>query len=532
MGRRSGSGRLPWRSSAALAGVAALLLGACSAGGDDDGGGSGASGGGRGTLRYGYDLAAQFTNTFDISTSNGDCDAIPLFHIFDTLVHKEPGNELTPGLAESWEVVDPSTLELKLREGVTFHDGTSMDAAAVQQSLERAAKNDQLTDLAKIEDYEVVDDLTLRLTFSDPIAVQMPASFTGRDGMVMAPASTNEKPIGAGPFRFDGYEPGAAIRLTKYEDHWNADAYQFAGIDFVQTATGPPAVTALQAGDVDVIRMEAESVPALEEQGARYEVATQPTGAYLQFEFRQGFPPDDPEPTPFAKTEVRQAIAHAIDRERINEVVQGGRGEVASQPFPEDSPAYVPALADRYPYDPEKAKELLTEAGYPDGFEFTMAIPGGDITNMERQATLLQEMLQAVGLKPKIERILGSDIGTQFYIVGNGDAFAAAELDSTFPTGKLKSAYGNDQFVALWDGAERDDITDLMAQAEGTTDLDETYGLVQEASKISVENALDVPIAFMPQFMGYDTDRVGGTLRAQTNICDPPDLSQVTVTGS
>ncbi|HEX5613741.1 MAG TPA: ABC transporter substrate-binding protein [Acidimicrobiia bacterium] len=512
-------------SVVALILAVALSAAACSAGGDDSDDGDG-GGGGDAILRYGYDAEAQFTNTFDIAQSTGDCDSIVFAQIFDTLVHKAPGNVLEPGLAESWEVVDPSTLRLQIRDGVTFHDGTTFDAQAVADGLEHNATSEQLVDLGKIEEFRVVDDLTLELVMSEPIAGQMPASFTGRDGMIMAAASTAEDPIGAGPFVFDGWDEGSEIRVRKYADYWDADAYAFDGIDFVQTGTGPPAVTALKSGGVDLIRFEAESYEELAGDDS-FEVIAQPTGAYLQFEFRQAHQGEE---TPFADVRVRQAINHAIDREQINEVVQNGLGEVASQPFPKDSPAYVPELADRYPYDPERARELLAEAGYADGFEFIVAIPGGGIANMESQINLLVPMLEAVGLRPQVERILASDIGTQFYIVGRGDAFAAAELDTTFPTGKLKNNYGNDQYVAIWDGAERDDITELMLDAEATADLDETYELVRQGVRIAVEEALDVPIAFMPQFLAYDRERVGGEVGGQTNICDPPNLRRATVT--
>jgi peptide/nickel transport system substrate-binding protein len=508
------------RVAAAVAIASAVLAGACGS----DGGGGG-DGGGR-ILRYGYDLSAQFTNTFDVQKSRGDCDSIALAPLYDTLVHKKPGNELEPGLAESWKILDPTTIEVTLREGLVYSDGSPLNADALQQALEHNSKNDQLSDLRKIETYTKVDERTLRMKMKQPIAAQMPATFTARDGMPMKPGSTSEQPIGAGPFVLASFQPGAKISLRKNDKYWNDEVYKgLDGIDLTQTGTGPPAVSALLAGDLDLVRMEADSYADVKQRGG-YEVVVQSTGAYLQFEFRQNF---KDKPTPFANKLVRQAVSHALDRKKINDVVQDALGEVASQPFPKDSPAYVPEVADLYPYDPEKAKALLDRAGYPDGFEFVMAIPGGNIANMERQSTLVQQMLDAIGLKAKVNRILGSDIATQYYILGKGDAFVAAELDSTFPTGKLQNNYGVGQFVAIWDGVERDDITDLMLKAQATTSLDETYRLVREGVKIAMNEALDVPIAFMPQLMAYDKNRVSGTIGGQTNICDPPDLTQAVV---
>jgi peptide/nickel transport system substrate-binding protein len=504
--------------------VGAVVAGACSAGGSSDGGG-GASGG---VLRYGYDMSAQFTNTYDIQKSKGDCDAIVLAPIYDTLVHKKPGNVLEPGLLEKWSVVDPSTLELTLRDGLVFSDGTRFDSDALQKGLEHNAKNDQLSDLRKVAGYEQVDDRTLRLTMKKPIAIQMPATLSNRDGMIMKPGSTSEDPIGAGAFVLTSSQPGTKISVRKNDKYWDKDAYTgLAGIDFTQTGTGPPAVAALLAGDLDLVRMEADSYADLKDKSG-YKVVVQPTGAYLQFEFRQSY---KNKPTPFANLKVRQAISYAIDRKKINDVVQDGLGEVASQPFAKDSQAYDPEIANLYPYDPAKAKQLLAEAGYPDGFEFTMAIPGGNISNMERQSTLLQQMLSAVGIKAKVNRILGSDIATQYYILGKGDAFAAAELDTTFPTGKLQNNYGVGEFVAIWNGTQDPAMTKLMTDAQATTDINDTYDKVRQGVTTAMQNALDVPIAFMPQLMAYDTSRVSGTVGGQTNICDPPNLTKTVVKG-
>jgi len=508
------------RVAIASAVAVTALAGACGSGGSSSSSGR--------ILRYGYDLSAQFTNTFDVQQSKGDCDSIAMAPIYDTLVHKGPGNKLTPELLESWKIVDPSTLDVTLRPNLVFSDGTPLNADALQQALQYNSKNDQLSDLRKIDSYTKIDDRTLRIKMKQPIAATMPSTFSDRDGMPMKPGSTSDKPIGAGPFVLSSYQPGSKISLRKNDKYWNKNAYQgLDGIDLTQTGTGPPAVTALLAGDLDLVRMEADSYNDVKNKSG-YGVVVQPTGAYLQFEFRQKF---HDAPTPFANKLVRQAVAYAIDRKKINDVVQEGLGEVASQPFPKDSPDYVPSIANMYPYNPPRARQLLAQAGYPNGFEFKMAIPGGGINNMERQATLLQQMLAAVGLKAKIVRILGSDIATQFYILGNGDAFAAAELDSTFPSGKIQNNYGVGEFVAIWDGIQRQDLTDLMIKAQSTTNLDDTNRIVRQGVTMAMNDALDVPIAFMPQLMAYDKNRVSGTIIGQTNICDPPDLSQVVVKG-
>jgi peptide/nickel transport system substrate-binding protein len=253
----------------------------------------------------------------------------------------------------------------------------------------------------------------------------------------------------------------------------------------------------------------------------------QPSLAYLQVQFRLGY--NDGRTSPFADEQVRKAVRYAIDAERINELVQLGEGEVATQSLPESSPGYDPALADAYPYDPEEAKRLLAEAGYPDGFEFTMVIPGPGIENMQRQGELIQSMLADVGITANIKPVSGSDIATNYYINGGGDAFAAARLASSFYPGAYHDAYAPFQFVAIWNQTEREDIGDIASQALAATDDAETAQLTRQAAKIVSDEAMEVPIAFMPQFLATNKDRVGGVVGGQRDICDRPDLSQATV---
>jgi peptide/nickel transport system substrate-binding protein len=260
-------------------------------------------------------------------------------------------------------------------------------------------------------------------------------------------------------------------------------------------------------------------------------VAVQNTGAYLQLQFR--FTP------PFDNIHVRKAVLYAINKDEINKTVQDGLGEVASQPFAKASPAYNPDIANEYPYDPAKAKQELAAAGTPNGFSFDMVIPGGNITNMERQGSILQQQLAAVGIKANIVRILGSDIATGYYISGRGNAFAAEKLAEAYAPNMISGAYAKDQFVAIWSHFAPEgpapmpdllnQLTSMSNEALSTPDLNHAYDLTKQASKLVMDNALEVPIAFAPQMMAYSKATVGGTVHAQTNICDPPDLTGVTV---
>jgi len=515
------------RRVTALTCATLLLLAAACSGADSSSAGD--------KVRYGYDLTAQFTNTFDVAASTGDCDGIPMSFIYDNLLRlDEETRELLPGIATKWEVTgdDEKQITFTLRDDVTFTDGEKLDAEAVKQALTRNSKNDQLTTLLYIETMDVLSPTQLRLNMNNDQALPLLyALANSRDGMLMSPKTVETaatKPVGSGPFTLESFEPGRGITLTKNPDYWDAPKFDFPGIEFVLAKTGPPAVTRFRAGDLDIVRFEAESLSTLEDDPDATVVA-QPSEAYLQFQFRLAF--KDGRESPFADVNVRKAVRHAINAEEINEIVQRGKGEVATQALPKGSAGYDATLADDYPYDPELAKDLLRQAGYPNGFEFTMAIPGPGIKNMQSQGELIQDQLSKVGIKANIKPILGQDIATQYYIAGGGDAFAAAHLASTFYPGSLFSQWGKFEFVAIWNGAERTDIDDLTLRAQAATDPAETAALTKQAAKIVSDEALDVPIAFMPQFLAYNKARVGGKVGGQSNICVPPDLSELKMKG-
>ncbi len=482
-------------------------------------------------LRYGYDLESQFTNTFDPGKSSGDCDQIVTSFIYDSLLRRNPDTgEPIPGLAKSWDVTGDAkrSITFHLRDDVVFSDGTKFDAAAVKASLDHNNQNDQLTTLDHIESIDVIDPTTVRLNLKDNQSTPLLYVFgMSRDDQIISPKAlktADKHPVGTGPFMLKSFTPGQGMVLVKNPKYWDKGSFDFPGIQFVQAATGPPAVLRFKAGDLDLVRFEAESLPTLKKD-PKATVVVKPTEAFLQFQFRLGF--NDGRTTPFANPLVRKAVRFAIDAKKINDVVQLGEGTVADQSLPASSPGFNKDIVGAYPYNPDEAKRLLAQAGYPNGFAFTMVIPGPGIENMSKQGQLLQDMLAKVGITANIKPIQGNDIATNYYINGGGDAFAAAQLASSFYPGAYYDQFGKFQFVPIWNKAQRADIDDLTLRAQGSLDPKETAKLTQEAAKIVSDDALTAPIAFMPQFLAVAKDRVGGTVGGQRNICDPPDLSKL-----
>ncbi len=485
------------------------------------------SGGDTDAVRYGLDFGPNLTETFNPQTSLSTCDRIVLQWIYDTLTILDEGGDPQPGLAESWEN-NGDTFVLNIREGVSFSDGTPFDAEAVAAGLNYLSVGEQTADdFRDVESIEATGDLTVEFTMEEPTAFTIPYALATRAGMIPAPSTyENEEdpsaegtPIGAGPFILDSFEPGSRIGLVANDDYAGPRTYEIPALDFVQVGVGVPAVNALRGGELDVITFESESLETIEDDpDISFDSRLGEVYAQIQLRLTEG--------SPLTDVRVRQAMNHAIDREEFNDVVLAGTGTPAWMPYPEGHLAYNAEAAEQYPYDPDRARELLTEAGFPDGFEFDMAIPGGNV-GQERQGEFLQQQLADVGITVNIVPL--AEIATEYYIQKTGEAFSAARPASADPTGQLFDQWGNFQFVAIHNFQENDAITALVQEARTQTDTAEVSSLMQQATAIVVEEALEVPLAFQPRNVAWDNQRLEGDIGAPAEICDPVDLTGVTL---
>jgi peptide/nickel transport system substrate-binding protein len=494
--------------------VSSVALAACS------GAGGGAS---SGVLRIGYDFESQFTNTFDPAKSAGNCDAIVTAPIYDTLIHLSAGGNLEPGLATSWSLKG-DVIMIHLRPGVQFSNGEPFNAQAVANGLLHDKTNSTLSDLALINSIDVINPTTIKINYADSQGIELLYGMTGIEGEIPAPddyTKANSDPIGAGPFEFVSYQSGSQLVLKANPTYWDKSAYHIPKLEFIEVGVGPEEATALEAGSIDMTPIQPTSYPVLKNQSA-YGIAVQNSTAYDEFQFRFT--------APFNNFLVREAVEDAIDRTAINKVVNEGLGQVANQPLPSDSPGYVPAVANLYSYDPTKAKQLLAQAGYKPGQgpAIDMVIPGGNIASMTEQGSILQADLDAVGFRVSITQVLGDNIEADYYISRTGNAFAAEHLGDAYPPDQLYGLYGEYQFVAIYSDGQNQMLTNKLLQAFADGATPQTWALTQQVESYVMQNALDAPIAFVPQFMAYNKSTVHGVVDAQTDICNPPNLTGIT----
>jgi peptide/nickel transport system substrate-binding protein len=347
-------------------------------------------------------------------------------YIYDTLVARDIDNSIQPQLAESWEVSpDGRTVSMRLKEGITFHDGTPLNAEAVKFTFERfkevGTRSPIYGGVQQISAIEAADDLTVRFIFEEP-AANFWSTITMPYAGIISPASARRVDesgeghlVGSGPFMLGSWETGRAITLERNPEYaWGAPIFDHPGPpyvdEFVYKAI-PDASTqlsALIAGEVDVIFInEPSHVMRLQGEESIYmEEILLSSLVYLGFNCQKA---------PFDEILVRQALAHAIDKEQIVELALAGIGRQAFAPLPPTLLGFDPSLQEHaLKHDPDESGRLLAEAGFERSDRGTW-VRGGETLQAvlltstrapnENIATLIQSQLGEIGVEVEIQQL-------------------------------------------------------------------------------------------------------------------------------
>jgi peptide/nickel transport system substrate-binding protein len=430
-------------SIAALAVVAVLALASCTSDADDPAGTSdepagtaddpaGTSGGNGAGAGGPVNIAlVQDVSSWDPAQATGGPAMLPMRAVYDTLILETSDGELAPMLATEWSYTDDTrtTLELDLRTDVTFSDGTPFDADAVKANLEnfRDGNGPEARQLADVTDVEVVADDTVAIHLEQPTPV-LEFNLSQGSGLMASPAALSDgsvagHPVGTGPYEFDesASVAGSQFVFTARDDYWNPDLQNWDQTTFKILSDPTARVNALVSGEVDVASLEPTSIEQIEAAGMS--AVTWPSqfmGLMLMDRSGEVVPA-------LGDVRVRQAINYALDRDSILESANQGLGETTSQIFGENSEAYLPDLDDAYPYDPEKARELLAEAGYPDGF--TMKMPLAQ--SAARLEPFITQPLSDIGITVETESVPVQEYQAE---IGSGKFGAAWWLIGLGPT--------------------------------------------------------------------------------------------------
>ena len=329
-------------------------------------------------------------------------DSIVYGNVFEGLTRITQYGGVAPALAESWEVsADGLSYVFSLRRDVRFHDGTAFDADDVRFSLERAlaadSTNAQKALLSPIRNIEVVDVYSVRLTLNRPSSLLLWHLGWG-DAVIVgeeSAAGNANRPVGTGPFRFAAWQRGVSVRLERNPDYWGIQPV-IDSVVFRFIPDPAAAYAAMKAGDIDAY----PNYPAPEnvaefDSDPNLKVVIGATAGKVIMAMNNGR-------APFNNRLVRQAISHAIDRDAIISGAMFGYGEAIGSHYSRQDRAHFD-LTDRYPHDLDRARTLLAEAGYADGFTATLRLPPRPYAR--RSGEIIAAQLAEVGIRIEIENI-------------------------------------------------------------------------------------------------------------------------------
>ena len=420
--------------------------------------------------------------------------------LFDHLIERDFEGDIVAGLAESWSIVDETTLEFVLRQGVSFHNGEAFNAYSVKFSVERMLAGNGVPNQSKfttIDAVEVVGEYTVRLLLNKPdgtlldslsscLAMLPPQYFAkvGAEGFARAP-------VGTGPFLFVEWMPDDHVTLAANQDYWDGS---YKGMPLVNVGTFRPIpeaatrVAELQTGGVDII----QDVPV--DQMDDLESAGLTVAPYEAFQLQYIFFAADDERLPTHSVEVRQALNYAVDVEAIIEHLLSGLGSRIASPIGPGYLGYNPEV-EPYSYNPDLAKQMLAEAGYPDGFEATLdTTTAGHTDVIDAVAGYLSE----VGVEVTIQEYELGQFNQNWMERSQSMLWAARWGNTPDPQsiGPFASCAG---WIARYCNAE---VTALLDGATNTLDQDERAGLYSQASQMMHDDPLAIYLTTFTQIYG------------------------------
>ncbi len=336
------------------------------------------------------------------ASASAAIDRVVYANIFEGLLKVDRTGKLVSGLATRYEAsADGRVFTFHLRQGAKFHNGEPFNAQVAKWNLERGAaegtKNAHPEFFRIIEKIETPDDYTLKLTLKQVNSLFL---FQMAEGdSVMLPIKGHEntaaEPIGTGPFKFARWARGDRVEMVRNETYWNPQLPYLDKVTFRFIKDPSAQVAALKAGDVDIIGWVLAPEIALGiSRDKRFKVLSGSSTSEVIMSTNNKV-------APFDNKLVRQAMAHAIDRKAVDELVMLGYATPIGSHWPPVTP-YYKDLSRKYPHDPKKARELLAKAGYPKGFDATIRLPA-IYPYAQKAGEVIADMLGQVGIRLKIE---------------------------------------------------------------------------------------------------------------------------------
>ena len=433
-----------------------------------------------------------------VDTDAGTRDVV--FNLYEGLVKPTSDGGFIPAVASDYIISDDAkTYTFTLRDGITFHDGTPVTIEDVKYSIDRYAEiqGESSAFSSLVDSVEVQDDKTLVVNLKESYSEFLPMMT-----IAIIPQSNEDpagNPIGTGPFKYVSYIPGQNLELEKYDGYWQEGVPSLDSVEFKFIADVDTAFVELQAGTIDILKYLTSA--QAETLGDDYNIVQGSMNLVHAMYLNSAY-------EPLSKTEVRQALCYAVDRDAINNFIFGGKSHIiGSHMIPAMSKYYEPEAETVYSYDPEKAKELLADAGYADGFDLEITVPSSYSQHVD-SAQIIADELSQVGINVTLNQVEWSTWLQDVYKGGNFQATVIGFDGTLAPSDWLKKYVTDDAKNFMhYSNTEYDDVFNT---AYTTVDDDvkvENYKkaqmiLAEDAAAVYIEDPANL-VAVSKKFGGY-----------------------------
>lgn len=439
-----------------------------------------------------FGIASEVYNFDPFESTTADSRAI-CFNIYDGLMKITPEGAFEPGLAQEYTMSDDATVyTFTLRDGVKFHNGKTMEMADVLFSIQKAI-DAKIKGYDKIASFEATDDKTVQITLAAP-----DTGFLAYMTQAIVPDGSEDlasNPVGAGPFKFEEFEEQDHVTLAKFEDYWGEKPHlDKVTVRFV--ANSSEMMIAFQAGTINGFDASAGVSAQVDDTNARLYARNSNAVQLLALNNDSEY---------FKDEKVRQALSYAVDRDNIIETVNFGYGvKIGTGLIPGLAKYYDSSMDDYYTTDAAKAKELLKEAGYEDGFEFTVTVPSNYQVHIDT-AQVLVNQLAAIGVTMNIKEVDWATWLESVYTNRNYEA-TIISLDGSFayPTAFLAryESTSSSNFVNF----KSDDFDKAYNAATTSTNDEEQVKLFKECQQILTKEAASVYLEDISSIYVYSMD--------------------------
>lgn len=450
-----------------------------------------------GTLNVGFPSDTKTLNPmFSVQFSERQV----LYLVYNTLTKLGTDFSINPELATSWDIEkDGKRIVLHLRKGVKFHDGTAFDAEAVrwniEQRLDEAVGSPQRKQLEPvIGSIDVIDAHTVAFNLKQ----QFPAllgMFGQRAGFMVSPTAAKKhgedfgsNPVGTGPFVFKEWVRGSHVTVERNAAYWEDGKPYLDKVVFRDISGSVVGLQRLLTGELDYVGQLAPNDIKPIEDNDKLDLYPITVGRWYSLQWHWDKPP-------FNNSDLRKAIAHAIDRKRVVEITMAGKANLANGPTPPGLWWFDPDI-EGYAYDPEKSKELLAKAGYESGTELVLSTP--QISVFQQINQLVQEQLDAVGVPVKLEPVARKEWYSR--VVKRATNWTPTRwTQRPDPDGLLYILFHSKGF-ANTTGYSNPEVDALLEEARGVGDVDKRRTIYSKAQRIMVDDLPMLPLFFAVEY--------------------------------